>query len=284
MPLVARAALHTVLAVLSVFYLLPLVWAVSTSLKTEAQVSFQPETNPRELAAYFIPRPVVWSNYTEALTQENVPFHFFFANSILITTYCLIGGLFSASLVAYGFAMHRFPGRDALFYAMLGTMMVPGVVTMIPSFILFRELGWINTPLPLIVPSFFGGGAFAIFLFRQFFLTLPRELIDAGKIDGCSPFGVYWHIVMPLSKPVLATLAIFTFLGVWNDFMGPLVYLHDMKRRTVALGLYSFQGVYYTNWPYLMAASIVALVPVLAVFLACQRYFVRGIQLSGIKG
>ncbi|HEY3268810.1 MAG TPA: carbohydrate ABC transporter permease [Armatimonadota bacterium] len=222
-----------------------------------------------------------WENYTEVI--RSVPFFQGVRNTLFITLTALIGGLFTTSLSAYAFAKLRFPGRDTLFFALLGTMMIPGVVTMLPTFILFRQAGWINTFYPLIIPALFGG-AWGIFLMRQHFKTIPDELEDAARIDGCNPFMTYSRVVMPLSRPTLATLAIFGFMGGWNDFMGPLIYLNDPDKFTLQLLLASFSSYYSTKTNLLMAGSVMSLIPVLILFFAAQRYFVQGITLTGMKG
>jgi ABC-type glycerol-3-phosphate transport system permease component len=186
-------------------------------------------------------------------------------------------------MVAFAFARLEFRGREPLFWLVLSTMMLPGQVTMIPVFILFNWLGWVDTLKPLIVPSFLGGGAFYIFLLRQFFTNIPRDLDDAAKIDGCSPFTLYWKIILPLSKPALATVAVFSFVGHWNDFMTPLIYLNSPENQTIAVGLQSFRGQYGTDLHLLMAASTLALLPVLAIFASAQRYFIQGITFTGMK-
>ena len=224
----------------------------------------------------------VWHNYSEALTV--LPFHLFLRNTLIITFACIVGQVLSASLVAFGFSRMHFPGRDALFILVLSTMMLPAQVTQIPTFILYTHLQWIDTLKPLIVPAFFGGGAFFIFLLRQFFMTLPKELEDAAKMDGCSPLGIYWNVAVPLSKPALATVAVFSFMAHWNDFMGPLIYIQTMENKTLALGLASFKTLHGTEYHLLMAASIAVLLPVLIIFFSAQKYFVKGIVMSGIKG
>ncbi|HZO89479.1 MAG TPA: carbohydrate ABC transporter permease [Chthonomonadaceae bacterium] len=221
-------------------------------------------------------------NYRAAWTAA--PFTQFLMNTLIITGLGILGQVLSASLVAFGFARLRWPGRNLLFLVVLATMMLPGEVTMIPTYLIFRRLGWIDTFLPLIVPSFLGGGAFSIFLFRQFFMTLPRELDEAARVDGCSSFAIYWHILMPLCKPILATLAVFSFVANWNDFLTPLIYLNSADKFTLAVGLRFFQGVYNTEMQLLMAASTLVLLPVLLVFFLGQRYFVKSIVLTGIKG
>jgi len=198
-----------------------------------------------------------------------------------------IAVLVSASFCAYGFARIDFPGRNIWFAILLATVMLPGIVTMIPQFVIFSRIGWVNTILPLTVPFFFGGGAFNIFLLRQFFRTLPAELADAAYIDGASEITIYWRIMLPRAKPALATIAIFTFIGTWNDFMGPLLYLaKDPNKFTVALGLAMFRTAFAgrTRWDLLMAASTMMIIPVIFVFFVAQRYFIQGIAISGLKG
>lgn len=269
-----KVSWYLIISAGSIIFLIPFLWMLSTSLKTNAAVfRFPPE---------WVPDPIKWSNYIEALTVQ--PFHIYFKNTIFITIIAMIGEIFTASLVAYGFARFDFKGRDILFMVLLSTMMLPGQVTMIPVFILFRHLGWINTFKPLTIPAFFGGGALYIFLLRQFFMTIPRELDDAAKIDGCNPFQIYYKIILPLAKPALSVIAIFSFQGHWNDFMGPLIYLNDSSKFTISLGLAMFQGMFKTEWELLMAASIVALMPVLILFFTFQKQFIEGINLTGIKG
>ncbi|MEW6230496.1 MAG: carbohydrate ABC transporter permease, partial [Bacillota bacterium] len=226
----SRAVLYLVLCAGSVLFLMPLAWMISTSLKTPEQYFGFP---PR-----WIPNPIYWKNYVEGLTY--FPFIRYTLNTLFITCVSIVGVAMSSSITAYSFARLRWPGRDVFFVAFLATLMLPGQVTMIPIYVLFTRLGWVDTYLPLTVPYFFGG-AFWVFLLRQFFLSIPFDLSDAAKIDGCSEFAIYWRIMLPLSKPALATVAIFTFIGVWNDFMGPLIYLNSPEKYTLALGLRSFQ-------------------------------------------
>jgi len=196
----------------------------------------------------------------------------------------MIGAIATSSLAAYSFARLRFPARDVIFVIVLATMMLPGWVTLIPVYIIFRNLKMINTLWPLIIPSFFGGGAFNIFLLRQFFMTLPFELDDAAKIDGCSNFRIYWNVLLPLCKPALGAIAVFQFVAHWNDFFGPLIYLHSAEKMTLAVGLYRFKGPFSVEWNYLMAATVmVAVAPIVVYFLA-QRYFIEGVVMSGMKG
>jgi multiple sugar transport system permease protein len=226
---------------------------------------------------------VYLENFPEALTM--LPFARFFLNTLIIVVLTVFGATFSAALCAYGFARLRFRGREPLFVILLATMMIPGQVTMIPIYILFKELGWINTFLPLIVPAWFGGGAFSIFLLRQFFRSIPFEMEEAARIDGSGPLATWWRIILPLSFPAMATVSIFTFMGAWNDFMGPLIYLNDTELFTLALGLSLFRGQYGVDTPHLMmAATLVVLIPILVLFFVAQKYFIQGIVVSGVKG
>lgn len=254
--------------------LVPFLWMLSTALKDTAFVL----TNPPQ----WIPTPIAWHTFPDALSQ--FPFGLYFLNTSIITGAVIVGTVLSASLVAYGFARLRFPGRNVLFLVTLATMILPAQVTMIPTFILFRYLGWLNTFLPLTVPSFFGGGAFFIFLLRQFFKTIPRELDDAARIDGCGYWGIFWRIILPLSRSALAIVAIFVFTWTWTDFLTPLIYLTDDSKYTLAIGLASFQGLHTTAWNLLMAASIVVVLPTLIIFFIAQRYFIQGIVFTGLKG
>jgi multiple sugar transport system permease protein len=230
----------------------------------------------------WIPDQVHWDNYVKVF--QRMPFLTYLRNSLFVTIFGMIGIVGSSSLVAYAFAVLRWPGRNFLFSVLLLTMMLPMQVTMIPVFVIFKELGWLNSYKPLIVPAFFGGGAFNIFLLRQFFLGVPREIADAARIDGCSEFRIYWNIMLPLAKPALATVAILTFMFYWNDFLGPLIYLSDKMKGTLALGLSMFVGQYQTEWAMLMAASVLMMLPMLILFFFFQRTFVRGFMMSGIKG
>jgi multiple sugar transport system permease protein len=258
----------------SLLMTLPFLWMVSTSLKETAQVwVFPPQ---------WIPNPVRWQNYTEALTI--LPFGRYALNTLIITVVTTVGVVLTSSLCAYGFARIQFPGRDLIFMIVLTAIMIPYAVLLIPHYIMFRTLGWIDTYLPLTVPVWFGGGAFNIFLLRQFFRTIPAELSDAARIDGSSELGIYWRIIMPLAGPALAAVAIFTVLNAWNDFLGPLVYISSQDKFTLALGLAQFRGLYATQWQYLMAASTVVVVPTLVLFFLAQRYFIQGVVLTGLKG
>lgn len=260
---------------LSVGFLYPFLWMLGTSLT--------PDTEVLKADRPLFPERWAWENYKIALTA--LPFHLFLYNTLVVTILCVIGQTISASLVAFAFARLRFPYRNTLFLLVLSTMMLPPQVTMIPTFILFTKgLGWIDSLKPLIVPAFFGGGAFFIFLLRQFFLTIPRELEEAARLDGCSTFRVYWHVVLPLSKPALTTVALFSFIAHWNDFLGPLIYTQTTEKKTLALGLTAFKGLMGTEYELLMAASVTVLLPIIVIFFLAQRYFVEGIATTGLKG
>lgn len=257
----------------SIFFLLPLLWMFSTSLKPDSEVF---EFPPR-----FLPTSWDWNNYY--LGWNALPFNRYLLNTTIVTFTNVIGNLISCSLPAYAFARLRARGSNFLFLLVLSTMMVPFQVTMIPNFILFTMLGWTNTLLPITVPAWFGW-PFSIFLLRQFFRSLPRELDDAARIDGCSYFRIYWNIILPLSKPALATIAIFGFIGNWNNFLAPLIYINKQDLYTLALGLNLFRGQYVTYYNQLMAVSLLALAPILIVFFFTQKTFIQGIALTGIKG
>jgi len=248
--------------------LVPLLWTVSTSLKSPAEV-FQDS---------FVPKVWHWENYKNAVTA--VPFFLFLENTLIILIPVMIGTVFSSALCAYGFARFRFKGKRFLFLVLLATMMLPGQVTMIPMFIMFKEAGWVDTFLPLIIPSFFGGGAFNIFLIRQFMRGIPRDLDEAAFMDGASRWGIFTRIMLPLSKPPLIAVSIFTFMGVWNDFQGPLIYLNTSTKYTLALGLSMFKGLYNVEWNMLMAATVLIMLPAIIVFFFLQKYFIEGISLS----
>ena len=222
----------------------------------------------------------VWENYVKA--WEVVPFARFYFNSIFVAVLTTFGQVATSAMAAYAFSRLTFPGREKIFMSYLATMMIPGAVTMIPVFILLRMLGWVDTYKALILPGIFT--AYGTFMLRQFFLTLPRDLEDAAMIDGCSYPGIFWRIILPLSKPALATLTTFTFMGTWMNFMWPLIVVNSQELFTLPVGLAYFQSLHTTDWTLLMAGSLMMLLPILLVFIFCQRYFVEGIKLTGIKG
>jgi multiple sugar transport system permease protein len=254
-------------------YLTPLLWMISSSLKPERQILAVPLT--------LLPLPPRWSNYAEALSY--VPFGRYTLNTLFLSVVNIVGHLLSCTLVAYGFARLDAPGRQPLFLVLLATMMLPYPVTMVPLYMLYRSLGWVNTFLPLTVPSFLGH-PFYIFLLRQFMLTIPKDFEEAARVDGANIVQIIGYVLLPLIKPALATAAIFTFQSTWNDFIGPLIYLHNQALYTVTLGLNFFRATYTVRWAYLMAASLVTVLPVVFVFLVAQRAFVEGITLSGVRG
>jgi multiple sugar transport system permease protein len=268
---VGRMALYVVLLLGAFTMVTPLLWMLVTSLKPLEDVFKWPPLGFQS--------PPVWSNYKDI--WDVVPFGRYLANTFLVSLARTAGVLVTSSLAGYAFARLRFPGRDVLFLAYLGTIMVPGQVTMIPSFIVMRELGWLDTYMALIIPGLFS--PLATFLMRQYFLTLPRSLEDAAAIDGAGLFTAFRRIALPLSKPALATVAVFTFLTSWNDFLWPLIVTNSESVRVVSVGLTEFQNLYYTDWPLLMAASLVAVLPVLVLYVFAQRYFVAGIATTGIR-
>lgn len=271
---VRRTALYAVMVVLAFVFLIPMIWLVSTSLKSQGQVFAYPPV--------WIPDPLQWGNYVEAMSRA--PLLVWLANTVMITVLALAGTLLSSSLVAFGFARLRFPGRRVLFVLLLSTMMLPDVVTLVPQFVLFRSIGWVDTFLPLIVPSFLGGGAFNIFLVRQFYLTIPRDFDEAARLDGASNLRIWWHIILPLSRPVLVAVGIFSFVYHWNDFLLPLIYLQSEGNKTLALGLRAFISPTDASWNISMAASMFLVIPVLIVFFVAQRQFIRGVVMTGIQG
>lgn len=270
----ARIVIYIVLLIVSLLMLFPFLWLVSSSLKSQLEIFAYPPQ--------WIPNPPVFQNYVDALTFR--PFGLYLRNSLAIATLNVIAVVFTSSLCAYGFARIRFWGRDFWFGIVIATLLLPNIVTLVPQFIIFTRLGWVNSILPLTVPIFFGGGAFNIFLLRQFFRTIPEELADAARIDGCTEFGIYWRIMLPLSKPALITVGIFTFLAAWNDLIGPLVYLRTPDTFTVAIGLAQFRGAMTTRWDLQMAAAAVMIIPVILLFFFAQRYFIKGIVMTGLKG
>ncbi len=260
----------------AVTMLAPFLWMVTASLK-----------QPGEVFSYlkpwwydWIPTSFVWQNYVKV--PQVVPFVRFYLNSIFVAVITTFGQVATSALSAYAFARLKFPGRDRIFFAYLATMMIPGVITMIPVFMLLQSLGWIDTYKAVILPPIFT--AYGTFMLRQFFLTLPKDLEDAAKIDGCSYFGIFWRILLPLSKPALATLTTFTFMGNWMSFMWPLIVLNSHEKFTLPVGLAYFQSFHNTDWTLLMAGSLMMILPILLLFIFNQRYFVEGIKLSGIKG
>jgi multiple sugar transport system permease protein len=265
------------LTLFGISMVLPFIWMVSTSLKLPEEVFTE---DPMQFKTW-IPENFVWQNYVEVF--KVIPFFRFYLNSMIVAIFVTLGIVVTSSFSGYAFARLKFPGRDKLFFAYIATMMIPGAVTIIPVFILMRIMGWIDTYKALIIPAMFT--AYGTFMLRQFFMTLPQELEDAAKIDGCGFFGIYWRIILPLSKPALATLTVFMFIGNWQSFLWPLLVTNSIDMYTLPIGLSYFQSQYYlVNWTLLMAASTMAIVPVIIIFLFAQRFFIEGIKLTGIKG
>jgi ABC-type glycerol-3-phosphate transport system permease component len=261
----------------SVVMVIPLLWTLSTSLKSLPQIAVWPPA--------WLPDPVVWRNYIDVFSVA--PVGLWLRNSLIIVTANVIGAVVTCSFVAYGFARTKFPGRDALFLLLLSTLMVPYVVRLIPLYIIYGQLGWLNTFLPVTVPNLLGRNPFFIFLLRQFFMGIPNELSDAARIDGCSDFGIWWRIVMPLSKPALAAITIFAFRDAWDNFLAPLVYLAGRPDlRPLAVGLYTLRGGggQLPDTHYMMALSVLMILPMLILFAGGQRYFIQGVTLTGLKG
>lgn len=265
--------LHIVLIALGITFLMPLAWIASTSLKAPGQVFITP--------IEWIPTTPHWSNYAEVF--QRLPFARFILNSLFVTFMGTLGSVLSSTMVAYGLARIRWPGRDIIFVVLIATMMLPGIVTLIPVFIIFKTINWIGTFYPLWVPAWFGL-AFYIFLIRQYMLTLPIELDEAAKIDGASNFRILWQIIAPLCGPAIAAVAIFSFIFHYNDFMHPLIYLTKNEMFTLPLGLLWFQGRFGNFWHLVMAASMITIIPVISLFFLAQRYFIQGIQFTGLAG
>lgn len=271
--LIEKTLGYATLLAVTALLVLPLYWMLSTGLKTPEQTfAIPPE---------WIPNPVQWDNFSKVF--EEVPFGRFIINTFVLVAVNIVGQLFAVTLVAYGFARLRFPGRSVLFLLMLSTLMIPYHVTLVPRFILFSKLGWINTYLPLTIPAF-TGSSFLIFLVRQYMTSIPYDLDEAAYIDGANWFDVFWRIILPLSRPALVLVVVFTFVGVWNDFLQPLIYLNDPNLFTVSLGLSFFQGARETNWNLLMAGSLLATLPPLLLFFFAQRQLIGGISIEGLKG
>ena len=271
---IGHLLLHLALIAVGITFLAPFAWLLSTSLKQSGtEFAYPPQ---------WIPHPIVWSNYKTALVDV-VPFFVYFKNTMIITVGATVGDVLMSAVVAYSFARLRWPGRNAMFMATLATLMLPSIVTIIPTFLLMRYLHWIDTFYPLIVPSWAGGSAFSIFLFRQFFMTIPLELDEAARVDGANPLRIFWSIILPLSGPVLATVVIFDVLNNWNDLFNPLIFLNSESNYTMALGLTQYavghNGTFYNLQ---MAAATVMTIPVILLFFFAQRYFMRGIVTTGL--
>ncbi|HRW10718.1 MAG TPA: carbohydrate ABC transporter permease [Caldilineaceae bacterium] len=266
---------HVVLLLGAAVILFPIAWMISTSLKSPEQV--------KQFPPIWIPDPLVWENYINAVTIFPVPFLLFVWNSFFLSFGNVIGSIVSNTIVAYAFARLRFRGSKILFLLVLSTMMLPQQVTMIPLFILFSKLGWINSYKPLIVPQFFAN-AFYVFMLRQFFTTIPRDLDDAARIDGCGILGIFWRIILPLAMPAVGIVAIFEFTGSWNWFLGPLIYLSKMETFPLALALSYLNATYRVLWSEMMVVSFIAMLPPLLLFFIAQKAYIQGIVVTGVKG
>lgn len=276
LTVIQRIFFYALMIFLGLIFAGPLLWMLSTSLKTDPQVYTVPPV--------WIPNPARWLNYPEALSSR--PFGLYTYNTLRYALLAVAGALFSNTLVAYGFSRVRWPGRDIFFILCLSTMMIPFQVRMIPLYITFKNLHWLNTYLPLVVPTFFGVNAYYTFLLRQFFLTIPEELSDAARVDGSSELGILLRIILPLAKPALAVIALLQFMFAWDNYIGPLIYLNEEGLYPIALGLQQFRTMFQEElmWPYMMAASTAAIAPVVLLFFFVQRTFVEGISITGLKG
>lgn len=273
--LLGSATIHAILILVSLLFLIPIWWLIISSLKPVEQILTVP---PR-----WWPQPPQWGNYAEALGSPAFPFGRLMVNTLFYCTLATVGAVLSSALVAYAFARMRFVGRSLLFGITLATLLLPGVVTLIPTYVLFQRMGWVGTYAPLIVPYFFGG-AFNIFLLRQFMLTVPQELSDAAFVDGADDLLILWRIILPLVQPALIVVAIFTFIFAWNDFLGPLLYLDDSSKYPFSIGLYAFRTRFALKWDLLTAAALAITLPLIVAFFALQRYFIEGVTLTGVKG
>ncbi len=272
---VGRIGLYVLVILFCVLFALPFIWMLSTAVKDDPQTYHVPPI--------WIPNPMYFINFPNAL--QRLPFGRFFLNTMIYAIPSAVGSVISGALVAYGFARLRWWSRDVLFFICISTLMIPFQVTMIPLYIIFKNLGWLNSYKALVIPTFFGN-AYFIFLLRQFFLTIPQELSDAARVDGCSELGIFWRIILPLAKPALAVVALFQFMGAWNDYLGPLIFLSKEELYPIALGLQMFRSQFQEKlvWPYLMAASTVTILPVILIFYFTQRVFVEGVTITGLKG
>ena len=272
--MLGHLAVHIVLILVGLFFLLPFFWMLSTALKSDQQISVNPPV--------WIPDPIVWENFAEAVTT--IPFFKYMGNTAWVAFMDVLGTVIACPLVAYGLSRIEWKGRDLLFFLTIAVMMIPTEVTMIPQFIMFSEMGLVGTYAPLYLAAFFGGRPFMIFLLRQFFMNLPRDLEDAARIDGASELCIYARVVLPLVVPGILTVALFRFMNSWNDFLGPLLYLSDETKYTLSIGLQMFTTQYKTEWALLMAASLLVTLPVVVIYFFVQKRFIEGITFSGIKG
>lgn len=270
--IVRKVLLYVLLIIIGIIMVVPFLWMISTSLKEQYDTV--------KIPPVWIPNPPRWQNYVDLFTQQ--PMLQFMLNTIKIVFFVVLGQLFFSSLAAYSFARIKFKGRTVMFFFYIATLMVPGQVTMIPTFLMFAKVGLVDNHIVLILPAFFS--AFGVFLLRQFFMSLPKELEEAAEIDGCNPFTTYYRIMLPLIVPAMLTLGVFTLMNTWNDYMGPLIYLTTPEKYTMTLGIAYFKGVYTTQWNLVMAGSVLSVIPILVAYLCAQKYFVEGIAFSGVKG
>ncbi len=270
-----RLGLYVLVIFLCLLFALPFLWMISTALKDDPQTY--------RIPPIWIPWPMFFNNFPEAMQQQ--PFGRFFLNTLYYAIPSAIGSVISAAIVAYGFARIRWWSRDVLFFICISTLMIPFQVTMIPLYIIFKNFGWLNSYKALVIPTFFGN-AYFIFLLRQFFLTIPQELSDAARVDGCTEVGIFWRIILPLAKPALAVVALFQFMSAWNDYLGPLIFLNKEELYPISLGLEMLHSQFQEKlvWPYLMAASTVTILPIILIFYFTQRVFVEGVTITGLKG
>lgn len=282
---IGQVIVYLLLALFSIFVLVPFAFMLSTSLKTEEQLFVWP--------IQWMPDPIAWENYTQAFEElskiaPGLTFWRILSNTLFITLLAMTAELIAVTLVAYGFARFRFPGRDKLFLIMLSTMMLPGIITLIPTFLIWRTLGQIDTYDPLTIPIWFGGGAWAVFMLRQFYLTIPREMEEAAIIDGANAFQIYYKIMLPLIKPALLALGVLIFQGNWNNFMGPLIYLNTTLKFPLIVALKFFQKSISSEsapkWHYMMAMATMMAAPILVLFFVAQRYFIEGLNVGAVKG
>ncbi len=270
--IVRKVLLYALLIIIGIIMVVPFLWMISTSLKEQYDTV--------KIPPVWIPNPPRWQNYVDLFTQQ--PMLQFMLNTIKIVFFVVLGQLFFSSLAAYSFARIKFKGRTVMFFFYIATLMVPGQVTMIPTYLMFAKVGLVDNHIVLILPAFFS--AFGVFLLRQFFMSLPKELEEAAEIDGCNPFTTYYRIMLPLIVPAMLTLGVFTLMNTWNDYMGPLIYLTTPEKYTMTLGIAYFKGVYTTQWNLVMAGSVLSVIPILVAYLCAQKYFVEGIAFSGVKG
>lgn len=257
----------------AIIIMIPLMWTIGMALKPNSEM----------YTSNFFPTKIQWSNFRDAVTS--IDFFLYLKNTLMIVVPCLIGTVCSSTIVAYGFSRFNFKGKRIWFLILLATMMLPGQITMIPTYLVYRQIGWVNTILPLVIPAFFGGGAFNVFLIRQYMGGIPKDFDEAARIDGAGAWRIFSRVMIPMCKPVLTAVSIFTFMGTWNDFNGPLIYLYDSNKYTLSLGLAFFKGLYTSQWNLMMAATVLVMLPILILFFLAQDYIINGISISsGTKG